>query len=283
MMADRARTWLLCIGFCVFVPLGLLAKQSLATSFIAMAALVILAVAASAPRALLPNKAVAVVFALLAVYVAATHLFILDCEACAAKAGGKMAMLALVLWVASSDIGRVAPEARRAIGLALTTGLFVAIALLVFELSSDSTFFRMITGRQDDPDVPLFRLNRGTTALVLLAWPAAAWLWSIERRPLAIALVMLSIGAAAYGDSASAMVAGLLAVIAAAAAALAPTATVTVGLLIAGAFTALAPWLLLNLLGWVLFREWGIFQDWALFQAYTIRGIALLKCSSVPY
>ncbi len=250
-MADRARTWLLCIGFCVFVPLGLLAKQSLATSFIAMAALVILAVAASAPRALLPNKAVAVVFALLAVYVAATHLFILDCEACAAKAGGKMAMLALVLWIASSDIGRVAPEARRAIGLALTTGLFVAIALLVFELSSDSTFFRMITGRQDDPDVPLFRLNRGTTALVLLAWPAAAWLWSIERRPLAIALVMLSIGAAAYGDSASAMVAGLLAVIAAAAAALAPTATVTVGLLIAGAFTALAPWLLLNLLGWV--------------------------------
>ena len=196
-MADRARTWLLCIGFCVFVPLGLLAKQSLATSFIALAVLVILAVAASAPRALLPNKAVAVVFALLAVYVAATHLFILDCEACAAKAGGKMAMLALVLWVASSDIGRVAPEARRAIGLALTTGLFVAIALLVFELSSDSTFFRMITGRQDDPDVPLFRLNRGTTALVLLAWPAAAWLWSIERRPLAIALVMLSIGAAA--------------------------------------------------------------------------------------
>jgi len=250
-MADRARTWLLSIGFFVFVPLGLMAKQSMATSFIALAVLLVLAAGARAPRALLPTKAIAVVFALLAIYVAVTHLFILDCETCAIKAGGKLAMLALVLWVASSQVGAVTPESRRAVGLALTMGLVVASALLLFELSTDSSFLRLITGRQDDPDVPLFRLNRGTTALILLIWPAAAWLWSIGRRPWAIGLVALAIGAAAHGDSASAMVAGLLAVTAAAAAALAPTATMTTGLLIAGAFTGLAPWLLLNLLGWV--------------------------------
>lgn len=250
-MADRARTWLLCIGFFVFVPLGLMAKQSMATSFIALAALVILAAGARAPRTLPPNKAITAIFVLLAVYVAASHLFIIDCDACATKAGGKLAMLALVLWVASSKVGVVTSESRRAVGLALTAGLFVAGALLVFELSTDSSFLRLITGRQDDPDVPLFRLNRGTTALALLAWPAAAWLWSTGRRSRAIGLVTLAIGAAAYGDSTSALVAGLLAATAAAAAALAPMATMTTGLLIVGAFTALAPWLLLNLLGWV--------------------------------
>ena len=250
-MAERARTWLLCVGFFVFVPLGLMAKQSMATSFIAMAVLVILAVGLRAPRMLLPNKAIAAVFVLLAIYVAVTHLFIIDCQACAAKAGGKLVMLALVLWVASSSIGVVGPEARRAVGRALTAGLFLAIALVVFELSTDSGFFRLITGRQDDPDLPLFRYNRGTTALSLLAWPAAAWLWSIEKRPWAVAMVAMTVGAAAYGDSASALVAGMLAAIAVVAAAITPAATLTAGLLITGAFTALAPWLLMNLLGWV--------------------------------
>jgi exopolysaccharide production protein ExoQ len=249
-MAERARTWLLCIGFFIFVPLGLMAKQSMATSFIAMAVLVILAVGVGAPRMLLPEKKIAAVFVLLALYVAVTHLFIVDCQACAAKAGGKLAMLALVLWVASSSIGAVGPEARRAVGRALTAGLVVAIAMLVFELSTDSGFFRWITGRQDDPDLPLFRYNRGTTALVLLAWPAAAWLWSRGRRSWAIVLAAAAVGAAAYGDSASALVASLLAVVAAAAATLAPAATLAAGLLVTAAFTALAPWLLLNLLGW---------------------------------
>lgn len=250
-LANRVRTWLLCIGFGLFAPLGLMAKQSMASSFIALAVLMILAVAVARPRAMRPAMPIAVAFGLLAVYVAATHLFMTDCEACAAKAGGKVAMLALVLWVIGSGIGVVDPDARRAVGLALTTGLVVAIALLLFELSTDSSFFRFVTGRQDDPDLPLFRYNRGTTALVLLAWPAAAWLWSRQRRGLAISLVALSIGAAAYGDSASALVAGLLASITAMAAAVAPMVTLVVGLAVAGAFTLLAPWILLNLLDWV--------------------------------
>lgn len=250
-MADRARTWILCAGLALFVPLGLVAKQSMATSYIAMAVLLLLAGGLANPRALIPNKPLTLAFVALAIYAAGTHLFLIQCDICAAKAGGKLAMLGLILWAAGSGVGGLAPEARRKIGVALVVGILVAVTLLVFELASDSGFYRLLTGRQSDPDVPLFRYNRGTTALVLLAWPAAAWLWSRERHGLAAGLIALSIAAAAYGDSASALVAGLLAALVALAAALAPSVTLTIGVLAAGLFTILAPWLLLNLLGWV--------------------------------
>ena len=250
-MAGRARIWILCTGLAVFVPLGLLAKQSMATSYIATVVLLLLAGGLANPRALMPNKPLALAFAALAVHAATTHFFLVECDACAVKAGGKLAMLALVLWAAGSGVGGLGSEARRGLGLALVGGLVVALILLVFELSTDSSFYRMLTGRQNDPDVPLFRYNRGTTALVVLAWPAAAWLWSRERRGLAVGLIAASIAAAAYGDSASALVAGVLAALVAAAAALAPAITLAIGGLAAGLFTVLVPWLLLNLLGWV--------------------------------
>ena len=250
-MADRARIWILCAGFALFVPLGLLAKQSMATSYIATAVLVLLAGGLARPWTLAPSGSLALAFGALAVYAAVTHLFLIQCDACAAKASGKLAMLGLILWAAGSGVGAIKPGARRKVGLALAGGLLVALILLVFELSTDSSFYRMVSGRQTDPDVPLFRYNRGTTALVLLAWPAAAWLWSLERRGMAVGLIAASIAAAAYGDSASALVAGLLAMLAAVAAAVAPSLTLSAGLLAAGVFTVLAPWLLLNLLGWV--------------------------------
>ncbi len=248
--ADGARTWLLCIGFALFVPLGLLAKQSMATSFIALAVLLLIAGGVSGLRALAPARSFALVFALVAIHAAAIHLFQIECEACSAKSAGKLAMLALVLWIAGARAGMVDRDARDKVGLALTIGLTVSLLLVVFELSNDADIYRTLTGKQNDPDVPLFRYNRGTTALVLLSWPAAAWLWSLERHGFAIALVTLAIGAAAYGDSASALVSGLIAVVVAIAAAVAPSATLMVGGLVTGAFILLAPWFLISLLGW---------------------------------
>jgi exopolysaccharide production protein ExoQ len=249
--ANSARTWVLCIGFALFVPLGLLAKQSMATSYIATAVLVLLTGGLAAPRALAPNKPLLLIFAAFALYVAAGHLFLVECDACTAKAGGKVTMLALVLWVAGSSVGGIEPEARRRVGLALICGIIVALILLVFELSTDSSFYRLVSGREDDPDVPLFRFNRGTTALVLLAWPGAAWAWWSDRRGLAVGLIALSIAAAGYGDSTSALVAGLLAAVVAGAAAFAPSVTLACGLFAAGLFTVLAPWVMLGLLGWI--------------------------------
>jgi exopolysaccharide production protein ExoQ len=250
-IANSARTWILCLGFALFVPLGLLAKQSMATSFIATAVLLLLASGLSNPKSLAPSKPLALAFAGFAGYVAITHLFFVDCEICTTKAAGKLAMLALVLWVSASGIAAVEPDVRRKVGMALTFGLVFALILLVFELSTDSSFYRMLSGRQIDPDVPLFRYNRGTTAVVLLVWPAAAWAWAQERRGTAVGLIAISIAAAAYGDSASALVAGLLATLTAALAALAPSFALSLCLLVAGAFTAAAPWLLINLLGWI--------------------------------
>ena len=177
-LAERARIWILCAGFGIFVPLGLLAKQSMATVYIATAVLVLVAVGVSNPRSLLPNRVLTLAFAALVVYVGATHFYVISCEPCLAVAAGKLAMLGLLLWVSSAGVAVLGVEARRKVGLALILGLAAALLLLVVELSSDASIYRALSGRQNDPDVPLFRYNRGTSALVLLAWPAAVWLWS---------------------------------------------------------------------------------------------------------
>ena len=259
--AERARTWILCAGFGMFVPLGLLAKQSMATVYIITAVLVLLAAGIANPRRLLPNRALALAFAALAVYVGATHVFVLSCEPCLAGATGKLAMLGLLLWASSAGAAVLDDEARRKVGLALILGLAAALLLLVVELSSDASIYRTLSGRASDPDVPLFRYNRGTSALVLLAWPAAAWLWSRPRsrqgwgldwaRGLALGLIVLSIAAAGYGDSASALVAGVAGLVAAAAAVLAPSVAFFIGVSATAAFTLLSPFLFINLLAWV--------------------------------
>ncbi|MDG2284447.1 MAG: hypothetical protein P8N43_02810, partial [Alphaproteobacteria bacterium] len=174
-VAARARVWVLCAGFALFVPLGLLAKQSMATSYIAIAVLVLLASGLINPRSLMPSRLLVLAAGALAIYVAAIHLMVSTCDPCLAKAAGKLPMLGLILWAAGSTAGVLEPEDRPLVGRALIGGLAVALVILMFELSTDASFYRMLTRREDDPDVPLFRYNRGTSALVLLAWPAAAW------------------------------------------------------------------------------------------------------------
>ena len=249
--AERVRVWVLGLGFGVFVPLGLLAKQSMATSFIAVAVLLLLASAIARPRALLPGRAVLWAFAALCLFVGVTHLLVIACAPCITKSASKLAMLGLVLWIASSGVVALEAPARRTVAAALILGLGLALVLLVVELSTESVVYRSLTGRQDDPDVPLFRHNRGTSALVLLAWPAAAWLWLADRRGWATGLIVLSIAAAAYGDSGSAMVASILAVAVAGAASLAPSLVFWVGVAGTGGFVLIAPLLFVSLLDWV--------------------------------
>lgn len=248
--AERVRVWVLCLGFGVFVPLGLLAKQSMATSFIAIAVLLILTSAVVRPRALLPARSVAWSFAAFCLYVGATHLLVISCEPCLVKSTGKLAMLGLILWLACSGVVEIDPPDRRKAAIALIIGIGAALLLVMIELSSESMIYRALTGRQEDPDVPLFRYNRGTSALVLLAWPAAAWLWLARRRSWAAILIALSIGAAIQSDSGSAMVASVLALLTAGAAVLAPSPTFWFGVLATGGFALMAPLLFLFLLDW---------------------------------
>ena len=251
--AERARIWILCAGFGIFVPLGLLAKQSMATVYIATAVLVLVTAGVSNPRSLLPNRLVALAFAALVVYVGTTHFYLISCEPCMAVAASKLAMLGLLLWASSAGVVVLDTEARRKVGLALTLGLAAALLLLVGELSSDASIYRALSGRQNDPDVPLFRYNRGTSALVLLAWPAAAWLWSRPHQGWrwGLVLIVVSIAAAGYGDSASALVSGVIGLVVSAAAILAPSVTFFIGVSATAAFTLLSPFLFLHLLGWV--------------------------------
>jgi exopolysaccharide production protein ExoQ len=251
--AERARIWILCAGFGLFVPLGLLAKQSMATVYIATAVLVLVTAGVSNPRSLLPNRSLALAFSALVVYVGTTHFYVISCEPCLAVVAGKLAMLGLLLWASSASVVVLDAEARRKVGLALILGLAAALLLLVGELSNDASIYRALSGRQNDTDVPLFRYNRGSSALVLLAWPAAAWLWSRPHQGWrwGLGLIVVSIAAAGYGDSASALVSGIVGLVVAAAAILAPSVTFFIGVSATAAFTLLSPFLFIRLLGWV--------------------------------
>lgn len=248
---ERARGWILCLGLALFVPVGLLAKQSLATTFIATAVLVMLTAGVGRADRIRPATAPLAAFVVLCVYVAVTHLLVLDCVDCAARAAGKLPMIGLIVWILSSEAAAVSDAVRRRIGLGLVIGLAAAIAIAVADLSSDAAIYRFLSGRETDPDVPLFRYNRGTSALVLLMWPAAAWLWNIERRGPACALILASVGVALFGDSASASVAAGLGVVVFAVAWRAPRQVLMAGLAVTGAFALAAPTLFLFLLDWV--------------------------------
>lgn len=250
--ADGLRLWSPRAGFALFAPLGVLSHQAMAPGFLLPAAAILLAAGLSRPAALRPGRGPLLAFLALAAWAAIVHLFLVDCAACAERAPGKLATLGLVVWAAASGAAVLDSAAeRRSAARALVGGLAAAIALMAVELAADAPVHRLLTGLGPDDPVPPSRYNRAASALAMLCWPAAAWLWTEGRRGAAAALVLAAAGTAFAGESLSAQAASVLAAAWAGAATVFPAAAFWAGVAPVAGFAALAPWIFLAFPGWI--------------------------------
>ena len=249
---ETIRAASLCIVLALFVPAGLIAKASLAPLFGLLACILLLATGLGRPAALLPARAPAIALAVLVGHSSLVHAFALTCASCAGRAVEKFAVLALLVWATSCGAaGGLDGRARRRIGAALSGGLAVGTLLLLFEFATGGVLSQALSAEPSNASSPLVRYNRATSALVLLAWPAAAWLWQDGKRALAALLVGAVTVAACAGESASAATAAVLAVVVCLAGHLAPRLTLWSGAVLLAALAAGAPWLFAALLDWV--------------------------------
>ena len=95
------------------------------------------------------------------------------------------------------------------------------------------------------------RFNRGSTALVLLSWPAAAGMWLAGRHAAALALVLAGLAVASIGESASALLAAVLGLFIVPLAVLSGRIASRLLFTLAIPLMIAAPWLLGNLLIWI--------------------------------
>jgi hypothetical protein len=126
---------------------------------------------------------------------------------------------------------------------ALGIGLLIAALVLIVELAFDAPIYRTLSGRGADPRIDLSRFNRGNLALVLVAIPALAWMWSRGLRVWAVSAGAVIFLATLFGRSEAALLTAVVSVAIALLAAVLPRVTgwsvmgcVTVGSLA-------APWI----------------------------------------
>lgn len=246
----RFRFWVLAVVLLLFVPVGVLAKQAMATLFIALAILLLGAVWLEKRRIAWPEKPVLIAFAAL---VALSLL--------GAWFGGqglhlagmlkKLGLLALLLVCVTA-----APEIRaglstRPLVLCLAASILLGAVIFSIELNFDAPLYRFFSGKGWDVDVAPSRFNRGSTALVLLSWPAAAGLWLAGRRAVALVIVLVGLAVPSIGESASAMLAAVAGVLVLPLAVLNGRMASRLVLLLAVPLMITAPWLLGNLMVWM--------------------------------
>lgn len=246
----RFRFWVLAVVLLLFVPVGVLAKQAMATLFIALAILLLGTVWLERRRIAPPEKPVLVAFSVLVVLSLLGAWFGGDGLHLAGMLK-KLGLLALLLVCVSA-----APEIRaglftRPLVLCLAAGILLGAAIFAVELNFDAPLYRFFSGKGWEIDVAPSRFNRGSTALVLLSWPAAAGLWLAGRRAAALVLVLAGLAVASIGESASATLAAVAGVLVLPLAVLSGRIASRLVLLLAVPLMIAAPWLLGNLLVWV--------------------------------
>ena len=126
-VAERLRCGILCIGLGVFIPLGLLAKQSMAAVFISTALLLFSITVWVRPRAVIPKLEIVFLFFLLCLYVAITQFGGLHYQPCGYSFFGKLAIFGLLLWIASSRVTDLSEAHQRSVILALLTGIVLSL------------------------------------------------------------------------------------------------------------------------------------------------------------
>lgn len=244
------RFWVLAAFLLLFVPVGILAKQAMASFFIIAAVLLLGAVLVERRRMPLPDRPVLLAFGGIAALALVGPLAAglpFDPE----RTAKKLAMLALLLATAAAAPAIAEGIAQRRLAGVLALSLCLGALVLAVELAFDAPLYRFFSGKGASIDVAASRFNRGGTALVLLTWPAAAALWLQGRRIFPSVLLLLGLAAALSSESASAALAALIALLLLPIALLLPRFLAAAILTLSALLMLAAPWIFAGLLGWM--------------------------------
>ena len=77
-IAERVKVFVLVCGLVLFIPLGIVAKQSMATTFILVASILIVTTLFLSPQKLIPNKSIVYGFLAFGLYACGIHLLIVE-------------------------------------------------------------------------------------------------------------------------------------------------------------------------------------------------------------
>lgn len=237
----RTLTWLAAGILLGFPTVGLLAKHGMSAMAVTLSLLLIAATAVGR-RVPWPGWTLAVP----ALGLLALHLIALVVAPACPPCGGRWPQAAAAVFVllplAAGGMVALAGIDRTRAGRMLVAGVLLGIAVAAVELGLDAPIYRFLDGREAGAFVSMSRFNRGLVALVLLSVVAAGWLW-LRRRRAAGAGVLAAAGAvAAMGDSLTAQLCVLLAVMALGVSAVAETLVRWAMVIVVGLQLLSAPW-----------------------------------------
>ena len=250
-IAGRVNVFFLGGGLVLFIPLGIVAKQSMATTFILVASILIVTTFFVSPQKLIPNKSIVCGFLVFCLYACGNHLLIVECAPCKSLVLTKIPMLGLVLWIASLDLAKLDCFPQSKISWALNISLFLASIFLIIEFLNDAILYRWLSDRINDPEVALSRYNRVTSALVLFVWPVSYWAYQKGNTVIAISLIIVTFCAALLSHSNSAQVVSVLIPLVAILGYFMPTFVFWSGFFSVGIFALLSPFIFVLLLNWI--------------------------------
>lgn len=232
-------------GLLLFPSVGAASKQAMAPIAIVLAVAMIAATIRAERRAALPSRPTAMLLAGFLAYVAVVHLPPALGDGGSSETLAKLAVLALVLWLASAGWPRAIEISRlRAVALWGLAGLGLGSGFLLVELLLDSPFHRLADRLDASVFIDSARHNRPAVALLLVSLPLAGLLARrVGRGPAAIALA-LGVVPAVIADSAAGWLAAAVAAVAWAAARLSPRAVLLAGGALTTVLVVAAPLLL---------------------------------------
>ena len=250
-IAERVKVFFLVCGLVLFIPLGIVAKQSMATTFILVASVLIVTTFFLSPKKLIPNKSIVYGFSVFCLYACIIHFVTVECIPCKSLLLTKISMLGLVLWVTSLDLSRLDCFPQSKISWTLNISLFVASIFLIIEFLNDALLYRWLSDRINDPEVALSRYNRVTSALVLFVWPVSYWAYQRGNKVVAISLIIVTFCAALLSHSNSALVVSVLVPIIAILGYFLPTFVFWSGFFSLSIFALSSPFIFVSLLNWI--------------------------------
>ena len=250
-IAERVRVFVLVCGLVLFIPLGIVAKQSMATTFILVASMLIVTTFFLSRQKLIPNKSIVYGFLVFCLYACGIHLLIVECAPCKSLVLTKIPMLGLVLWIASLDLAKLDYFSQSKVSWALNISLFLASIFLIIEFLNDAVLYRWLSDRINDPEVALSRYNRVTSALVLFVWPASYWTYQKGNVVMAVSLIIVTCCAALLSHSNSALVVSIMIPLVAVLTYFLPIFIFWSGLFSLIIFALLSPFIFVSLLNWI--------------------------------
>lgn len=235
----------LCAGLLLFPSVGAASKQAMAPIAIVLAAAMLTATLWADRRAALRSRPVAALFALFLAYVGLFHLPPALGDGGSGETVAKLAVLALILWLAAAGWPSVlAPPHLRLVALWGLAGLALGSAFLLVELLLDSPFHRLADGLDSLAFVDAARHNRPAVALMLVSLPLAGLLARQAGRLPALAALVLGIVPALIADSAAGWLAVATAAVVHVAARWRPRWALAAGCVVTAGFIVAAPLLL---------------------------------------